>query len=109
MAHNYCRDGRRPRARTRQHHKLFLLAMSFVLPCPRCGQHFRAFLLEDERLERALHSREGLVRLLVDAHNHVNAHTRPEQPPFEAAEAERLYASFPLCFTPPAQRWPRPP
>ena len=82
----------------------FLLCLSRLLPCEHCGKHFRRFLRRADLIQ-ATSGRAALVTFLVDAHNAVNAHTRPGTPPFSYQRAEAQYIYMPLKSCPPPQLW----
>lgn len=52
----------------------FLHLFALQLPCPKCRKHFLNFL-ERRMNDESLRTREGVVRLLHDAHNEVNERT----------------------------------
>jgi len=91
--------------RVRKHCKRFLISLSYMLPCRHCGVHFRRYIVQN-RVDDAVRTREGLVALLVGAHNAVTVHTRPEQPPYSVACAKRQYLSMsPRNNSPLSQIW----
>jgi hypothetical protein len=69
----------------------FLVSLSHMLPCEHCATHFRT-CLRGQDLRRAVRGREALVRFLVDTHNSVSRHTRPEQAPYGLNCAKRQYS-----------------
>ena len=54
--------------------RTFLYSFAAYIPCPKCRKHFTSFLRR-RMTDEALSGRAGLVRLLNDAHNEVNART----------------------------------
>jgi hypothetical protein len=89
--------------RTRRACGRFLFCLSRLLPCEHCGKHFRRFL-RGRDVQRASSGRAALVALLVDAHNAVNAHTRPGAPAFSYERAEAQYIYMPLKNCPAGPR-----
>ena len=92
LAENYPRC---PSESKRRRCRRYLFAISHMLPCGACGRHFRQYL-RSHAVERAVCSREGLVKLLVGAHNSVSSHTRPSRAPFTVEEARALYSEAPV-------------
>jgi hypothetical protein len=56
----------------------WLLGIAWMLPCPRCRDHFSA-LLEECTLAGIVKDRESLSRFLVRAHNDVNKRNGKEE------------------------------
>ena len=81
-----------------------LLSVSRLLPCHHCGKHFRHFLRSSD-LPAAVSGKAELVSLLVEAHNHVNRHTRPEQLPYSVHCAQQLYTQMAPPTVPLAKLW----
>lgn len=86
--------------------KRFLFALSHMLPCAHCAKHFRAHLRGHD-LRHAVRGKDALVSFLVDAHNAVSRHTRPDQAPYGENCAQRQY-SYMRPNTPLARLWLRP-
>ena len=92
MAHNYP-TGEDLTDRYKSRCRRFILSVSYVLPCAHCGKHFRSYLRSHkEDFHLAFDSRKNMIKFLVDAHNAVRKHTRPNEPKFQVAEAKALYA-----------------
>ena len=91
-------------AETQRNFRRLLFALARALPCQHCGRHFRAFLRR-QNVAGALDGRQSLVRFLVEAHNSVSRHTRPEQPPYSASCAARQYAYMRAPNVPLARLW----
>lgn len=87
MAENYPQT---PTVEMRAACLMFLFSLAHMLPCKRCGDHFRTFL-RDHDVVQATGGRDSLVALLVDAHNNITAHTRPNQPAYPTACAKQQY------------------
>jgi hypothetical protein len=87
--------------------RAFLEALPWMLPCEACGYHFRQFLLGwPGGSGKAASCRDALQCFLVDAHNAVAAHTRPDARPWTHAEARAFYETG--CRTeasPPPRLW----
>ena len=90
--------------KTQRRCRRFLFCLSHLLPCEHCGKHFRRFLRRSDLLH-ALLGRASLVNFMVDAHNSINAHTRPDQPPFGSGCAEAQYMYMPPKSYPPPELW----
>jgi len=72
----------------------FLKALPWMLPCDSCGFYFRKFLLSyPGGVARIARCRESLRCFLVEAHNAIRAHTRPEASPWTPEDAVREYAT----------------
>lgn len=56
----------------------WLLGIAWMLPCPRCREHFSS-LLEECAMASVVESRESLSRFLVRAHNEVNKRNGKEE------------------------------
>ena len=67
----------------------FLRLFAAHLPCPTCRRHFSAFL-ERRMTASTLSTRAGIVALLNDAHNEVNARTGKRI--FSIEEHYRMYS-----------------
>ena len=70
---------------------LLLYSLARMLPCKRCGDHFREFIRKNSVVE-ATRGRSSLVELLVAAHNDITVHTRPHEPPYPVSCAKQQYA-----------------
>ncbi len=71
----------------------FLKALPWMLPCDSCGFHFRKFLATyPGGFNHICSCREALRCFLVDAHNAIRAHTRPDAQPWTPKDAE-VYAT----------------
>ena len=74
--------------------KAFLKALPWMLPCDSCGFHFRKFLATyPGGVAKISSCRDALRCFLVDAHNAIRAHTRPDAKPWTPADASEVYAT----------------
>ena len=90
--------------RDRQRHcRRFMFALSYMLPCRHCAKHFREYLRKND-LRGAVCARESLVSFLVNGHNFVSRHTRPDQAPYGINCAKRQY-SYMRANVPLAKIW----
>jgi len=95
-----------PSPPVRRHCKAFLEALPWMLPCESCGFHFRKFLSAyPGGAEKISSCRESLRCFLVDAHNAVRAHTRPDAASWSHEEAAVFYASGVSAGPPPPLKW----
>lgn len=77
-----------------RHCAAFLEALPWMLPCEACGFHARRFLKAyPGGAERIAVCRDSLRCFLVELHNSVAVHTRPEAPEWSPARAARFYAT----------------
>jgi len=93
---HYLAEGypKNPSPPVRRHCEAFLKALPWMLPCESCGFHFRKFIFSyPGGADKITSCRDTLRCFLVEAHDAVRAHTRPEAPPWTPAEAETFYAS----------------
>ena len=93
--------------RIQKHCCRFLFSLSHLLPCPRCGSHFRGYL-RSNNLKRCVEGRERLIPFLVEAHNEISKHTRPNQPAYDSSCAQREYARMRAPYIPLPQLWSEP-
>ena len=81
-----------PNTKQAGHIRQFFTALGHVLPCKRCGEHYRKFI--DENPIPA-DDREQLTRWLVRLHNNANAANRQrlpvKVPEYKYADAVRRY------------------
>lgn len=73
-----------PTAEQKQGAENWLLGIAWMLPCPRCREHFSG-LLEECTLAAVVKDRETLSRFLVRAHNDVNRRNGKEEWSYERA------------------------
>ena len=94
----------KPSTRRRHACVRFMFALSWMLPCSKCGKHFRKFLRAND-IKDAARTRNTLIDLLVAAHNSVNVHTHPNTLPF-SPECARMQYSYRRCGScPPPLLW----
>ena len=69
----------------------YLHALAAVLPCAKCGRHFKQklLLLVDTKESPVLASKKAFARFLVDVHNEVNVTKGTKT--WTYAEVDRLY------------------
>lgn len=60
-----------PTPQEKAEYKEFFLSLQYVLPCPRCRNHFKSNI-EKYPLNDALKNRENLIKWVIDVHNEVN-------------------------------------
>ncbi len=60
-----------PSVQEKQEYKEFFLSLQYVLPCPRCRNHYKENLTK-HALNDALKNRENLIKWVIDVHNEVN-------------------------------------
>ena len=87
-----------PSAPLRRHCASFLKALPWMLPCAHCGFHLREFLKSYRKSTFLIcASRKELRRFLVEAHNSVSKHTRPDEEPWSVGRASRVYGRGPVA------------
>lgn len=79
-------------ARERTRLRRFLDDFAYFLPCRVCSRHFAEFL-RVRATDHVLSTRDGVVRLLFDAHNDVNV--RNGKPRMRMEEYRRVYSLDP--------------
>jgi hypothetical protein len=95
-----------PSPPVQKHCEAFLKAVPWMLPCESCGFHFRKFLMAYPGGAKKIAScRDALRCFLVDAHNAVREHTRPDVSPWTPEEAAVFYASGTVGPPPPPLEW----
>jgi len=114
MAHYYPES---PSATTRARCRAFIEGLIYMLPCSKCGKHFKDFLelneqnagqadakcmgAESESVCRSLDdicaSKANLVDFMVRAHNNVNSHVHPDRKRFTVADASKLWKDKDIC------------
>jgi hypothetical protein len=93
---HYLAEGypKNPSSPVRKHCEAFLNALPWMLPCESCGFHFRKFLFAyPGGVKKITSCRDALRCFLVEAHDDVSAHTRPDAPPWSPEKAAEFYAS----------------
>lgn len=60
-----------PTLQDKSDYKDFFISLQNVLPCPRCRNHYKENL-KKHPINKALTSREDLIRWVIDVHNEVN-------------------------------------
>lgn len=84
----------RPTPPVRRRCRAFLEALPWMLPCEACGFHARHFLQQYQGGVKQIAScRDTLRCFLVDLHNAITSHTRPEAAPWSPSQAEREYGT----------------
>lgn len=82
-----------PNAEQAKHIRQFFTSLGYVLPCKRCGEHYRQFV---EQNPIPADDREKLTKWLVRLHNNANASSRSrlpvKLPEFRYEDAVRRYA-----------------
>ena len=81
----------------------FLRSIAGMLPCPHCAMHFEDFMQRHDP-SAAAESREALEEWMVQAHNAVSRHTRPNRLPWSVARARAAYSEQPAAV-PLARVW----
>ena len=66
-----------PNAEQAKHIRQFFTSLGYVLPCKRCGEHYRQFV---EQNPIPADDREKLTKWLVRLHNNANASAGPAFP-----------------------------
>merc|ERR1711939_418918 len=75
----------------------FFKGLPFMLPCGDCGRHLLQYLQRRSRdIKRACRSRTGMVKFMVQAHNHVSKRLGRRQ--WTVTEAYRSYSTTRVCL-----------
>lgn len=80
-----------PSAEERRVVRLFFSVFPDVLPCWRCGDHFKEHMVEDPLTDDVLRNRETLSRWLHGIHNKVNRGIGKPEITYEAAKRFYLH------------------
>ena len=84
----------------------FLRALPWMLPCESCGFHFRKFVATyPGGVAKISSCKDALRCFVVDAHNAVRAHTRPDARPWTPEDAAKTYARGLGGPAPPPLEW----
>ncbi len=81
---------------TQKEYKLFFDSLKYVLPCPKCRNHYKENL-ERFPLDEALKSRSNLIKWVIDIHNTINKSNGKRILSYEEAK-KRMNGEFVLSY-----------
>jgi len=82
---------------------VFLYSLGKMLPCSHCQAHWQQ-ALDGTYLPAVVRNRQQLFTFLLELHNSIRRHTRPDSASFTFEEAVQSYTTAPIA-EPPALIW----